>query len=520
LALAHGAAAQTMSPFQPALTDPRNAQRFNRPPETATTRERALVTSGPASVGGTGFDSTGSIGKKRKKPRPGERHVGKLPPPPPPPGAPAAPNVSSAPPPPGPPQQALGGRTAAPQIAARAAYADVYKPPDAPARQRRPAATAQDPFEPVGIRAGDFVLRPSIDITRGYDTNAERVPNGKSSGYTVVEPELRVKSEWARHEVGANLKGSYSWFDDVPFLDRPFADTKIYSRIDATRDTRIDLEGRFLIGTDNPGSPNLQADLAKLPIYQTFGGTIGGAQRFNHLELGAKFTADRTTYRDSELTDGSTFSNHDRDFNQYGVQGRASYEVTPGVKPFVEVAADQRKHDLEFDRSGFQRDSNALTPKVGGTFELSRLLTGEFSIGYLTRRYQDPRLAPLSGIVADGTLTWVATGLTTVMLTASSRAEESVVPGVSGALRRDVGVQVDHAFRRWLIGTLKFNYGFDEYVGLSRDDKRGTIGAALTYKLNRELWFKGEARHEWLRSNVTGVDYDANVFLLGLKLQR
>ena len=50
----------------------------------------------------------------------------------------------------GPPQQA-SGQTAAPQIAARATYANAYKPPDAPLRRPLPPNT--DPYEPVGVRS-------------------------------------------------------------------------------------------------------------------------------------------------------------------------------------------------------------------------------------------------------------------------------------------------------------------------------------------------------------------------------
>ena len=248
--------------------------------------------------------------------------------------------------------------------------------------------------------------------------------------------------------------------------------------------------------------------------------TLGLTQRFNRFEIAAKATIDRTEYQDSDLTDGTTSSNHDRDFNAYGGTLRGSYEVFPGVKPFVEVGADTRRHDLQFDRNGFERDSNALTPKVGTTFEVSKILTGEISVGYLTRKYVDPNLEQLRGVVLDASLVYVATGLTTVTLTGSSKADEIVVAGTSGVLRRDIGLQVDHAFRRWLIGTLKVGYGLDDYIGSIRADSRMSLGTAITYKLNREISLKGEYRYDQLRSNVEGVDYSANVFLVGLKLQR
>jgi hypothetical protein len=458
------------------------------------------VTVPPRAAGETGFQSTARK-KKVVKPKPGEPH--------PPPPAP--------PPPPGVAQQAAG-RAVAPQFADRASYSDVLRPADSLPRRSPPRAV--DAFEPLGIRAGSFELRPSVDFTLGYDANPSHLPAGKSSVFTVVEPALLARSNWSQHEVSATLRGSYTEYASLASSNRPLLDLKTNARIDVLRDTAINLEARYLLSTDYPGSPNLPADIAKLPIFTTTGGTAGLTQRFNRLELSGKATFDRTVYQDSQLTDGTTSSNHDRDYDQIGVQARASYELTPGVKPFVQLEADTREHDVAVDRNGFQRDSRALTPRVGTTFELSRILTGEASVGYLSRHYQDPNLQDLSGVVADASLKWEATGLTTATLTASSRGEEVVAAGVSGALRRDVGLQVDHAFRRWLIGTLKFGYGFDKYFGDGRNDQRTSLGAAIVYKLNREIWLRGEYRYDQLRSNAPGVDYDANVFLVGLKLQR
>jgi hypothetical protein len=329
-----------------------------------------------------------------------------------------------------------------------------------------------------------------------------------------------VNSDWERHELTANIRGSYTDYPSVPFADRPFMDARVKGRIDVTRDTRVDLETRYILSTENPGSPNLQAGLAKLPIYTQVGGTAAIDRRFNRLDISLKGVVDRFDYANSLLTDGTSVSNKDRNYNQYGVQARAGYEFAPGLKPFVELDVDKRVHDFTVDSSGFDRDSDGITPKAGTTFEITRKLTGEISVGYLTRTYKDPRLPDLRGLIADASLVWTATGLTSVKLTAGSAADESTMPGVSGLFRRDVGIGVDHAFRRWLIGTLKVGWGRDDYVGLNREDKRYAASLGLVYKLSRELQLKGELRESWLRSNVSGADYTATALLVGLRLQR
>jgi len=331
-----------------------------------------------------------------------------------------------------------------------------------------------------------------------------------------------VQSNWSRHELKADLRGSYTGYspDQTPTLSRPYFDGKVDGRIDVTHDTRIDLNTKLLVSTDAPNSPNLQAGLAKLPVFATFGGGAGIGQRFNRFELSLKGDVERTVYQNSQLTDGTTASNEDRNYNQYGGKLRGGYELSPGVTPFVEFDADTRKHDLNADFFGFQRDSRGVTGKAGSTFEITKVLTGEVALGYTKRIYEDPRLSDVAGLVGDASLIWTATALTTVKLTGSSTVGESDVPGVSGTLYRDVALQVDHAFRHWLIGSVKVGFGFDDYVGMSREDNRYSVGAALTYKFDRSWQLKGEVRQNWLRSNISSNDYNETVILLGLRWQK
>jgi hypothetical protein len=392
-----------------------------------------------------------------------------------------------------------------------------------PSRQTtvlRRRVVEEDPYAPLGIRLGSFVLRPAIEVFGGYDSNPGRTTPARGSALVTVAPELELRSDWRRHELVAVLRGSYTTYGSASSLNRPNLEARAAGRIDVTRDTRVDLEGRYLIATDNPASPDLPAGLARLPISTAIGGTAGIAQRFNRLELSLRGSVDRVSYQDSTLTDGSTISNRDRDYNQYASALRASYELTPGMKPFVEAGVDRRVHDSEIDSFGFRRDSNGATVRAGTTFEISRKLTGEISVGQIVRTYRDPALPELRGVIADGALLWAATPLTTVRLTAKSGADESTLPGVSGVLRRDAGLQVDHAFRRWLIGTARLGYGLDTYEGFGREDTRYLASLGLTYKLTRTLQIKGELRQEWLRSNQPGNDYTASIALLGLRLQR
>jgi len=388
--------------------------------------------------------------------------------------------------------------------------------------QRPLPIAAGDPYAAPGIRAGSFLLFPSFDLSAGYNTNPERLTGSPGAAYFVEAPELQVRSDWDRHSLTADIVGSYTEYAQSlsPSLDVPYLSSKIDGRIDVSRDTQIILENRFLLTTDNPGSPNLTAGLAFLPINTDLGGTLGVVQTFNRLAVTLKGTFDRAVYDDSVLTNGESTSNADRNFNQTAGILRIAYEVDPGLKPFVEIEGDERVHDEEADRSGLERSSIGVSAKAGAAVDLFGSLTGEMAGGYVDRSYQDPTLPDVSGFIADGSLIWQATALTTAKLTAASQVYETVIAPASGELSRDLTLQVDHAFLRWLIGTLKGGYGTDDYVGSPLRDTRYFVSAGLTYKFTPEVQLRGEVRQDWQLATEANFTYMATSFLLGLHLQR
>jgi hypothetical protein len=397
---------------------------------------------------------------------------------------------------------------------------------------RRRLKIDDDPFGAVGDYAGSFLIKSALELRGGYDTNPGRTFVPQGAPFWVVAPEFLAVSDWERHALVADLRGSFTGYGRSlpPTIDgvvssaptninRPDFLGHVDGRLDVTEDTRITAQTRLRVATDNPGSPNIQAGLASYPVYATFGGTLGLDQKFNRLQISGGATFDRTVYQNSTLTDGTISSNDDRNFNQYGGVARVSYDLTPGVKPFVEVEGDSRFHGQYLDNNGFARNSSGGYGKAGTSFEFSRLLTGEISLGYLARDYVDPRLGRLSGLLTASSLIWTATPLTTAKFYSTTSIDETIVPGVSGVLTHTYTFEVDHDFRRWLTAIGKFTYGTYEYQGDGRFDKTYSIEGDLIYKMTRNLWIKGTLRRDILDSNVPLASSASTVVMLGVRLQ-
>ena len=295
-------------------------------------------------------------------------------------------------------------------------------------------------------------------------------------------------------------------------VDRPNFVGHIDGRLDVSRDTRLTAQGRLLVATDNPGSPNVQAGLQRYPIYTTVGGTFGFDQNFNRLQVSAGAMVDRTDYQWSKLTDGTSSSNDDRNYQPIWRRRPRQLRFDPGP----EAVRRDRRATVRVARSlarsqwlptQFQRrQRQAPAPR----FEFSRLLTGEVAIGWTARTYEDPRLLPLQGLLTSASLVWTVTPLTTAKFFADTQIAETTLPGVSGVLTHTYTFEVDHDFRRWLTAIGKFTYGTLDYQGDNRTDKIFTLSGDLIYKLNRNIWIKGTAIHSVLDSSVAGLELEVD----------
>lgn len=378
----------------------------------------------------------------------------------------------------------------------------------------------EDPYAPVGFRLGSFDVKSSAEVFAGYDDNPFRTPGASGSRFTLVSARVETQSNWSRHALAGELRGEFIDYHQVSGNDRPEAEAKLRGRIDVTSAGRIEIEGRAALTTEPAGSPDAVTSARRPPGVYSFGGMAAYVQRFNRLEIGLRGTVDRSIYEEAELLSGARLDLSDRDYTAYGLALRGSYEMTPGIKPFVEVGVDRRVFDREVDFSGVQRGSEGVRARAGFEFGRERLLTGEASAGLAARRYRDPALDDISGLIFDASLVWTASALTKVTLKASSEIGETTLAGASGVFQRQAGIEIEHAFRRWLIGTTSVVFGQDDYRGAARRDERLTLAAALTYRLNRYAALKGEVRREQLRSTAPDQDYTANIVMVGLRLQR
>ena len=377
------------------------------------------------------------------------------------------------------------------------------------------------PYDPIGVDVGSLRLTPSVTQSFGYDSNPDQTQTGvKGSAYSRTEGSLGVVSTWSRNEFRASFNGGYNTYFSDPQADRPDATGTADYRYDLTRDAALDAEGRFALDTQRTGSPEVSSNATNRPIIATYGGSIGGTDTFGRTTLALHGSIDRTDYQNATDSTGVVQDLSSQDFNDYGLRLRATYEVTPVFRPFVDLFADDRIHDQKIDYTGYDRNSTGLTGQLGSSFEITRLITGEISGGYGQRSYEDPRLKNIDGPVFNGLVAYAVTPLTTISFRAATSFDETTVVGSSGTESRSATVEISHALLRNLSVTGALSYLNTKYVGVPITENTLAETLKAEYHLSRSLVATATFSHEKLNSTLAGASFDQDIALLGLRWQR
>lgn len=384
----------------------------------------------------------------------------------------------------------------------------------------RPIPT--DPaYAPIGYRIGTFTVLPSFAQSIGYDSNPDQTNRQAARGSVALRTEAAVdfRSDWSSSSLQGALRGSYLETPQNEAASRPAADGTVRLRIDVNRDLHVDAEGRFLVDTQRTSSPNLQATAAtSRPLLAVYGASLGATETFNRLSVTLRGSVDRSQFDNAQLAGGQTINQADRNLNQYSLQLRTAYEVSPDLSPFVDLLGDTRIYDLRRDTNGIRRDSDGIALMVGASFGLARSITGEISAGIQHRSYVDPSLRDIDAPLVNAALVWSLSPLTTVRFTAATGVTETTILGSSGILTEVATVELQHDLLRNLSIVFGGSFLKNDYQGSTIRENGFSATARLDYRFTRWLTLRGTYIYQQIDSTSVGSSFRDNTFLVGLRV--
>ena len=366
-----------------------------------------------------------------------------------------------------------------------------------------------NPYDPLGLRAGSFLIFPEIALRGGYTDNVLRSPGPKTSGpFIETEGSVEARSNWSRHELSGSLRGLYTSFKNSLADDETIFQGELSSRIDILRSTTATFSGAFEYQQES-GNRDFE-----------YSGDAGLSHRFNRVTGTLRGSVDLFEYSDRTTTTGSAAQDDVADYKAYEVAARVAYEFSPAVSVYVEGATNRRVFNNAIDLNGFLRGSQGYSASAGTVFDLGALLRGTVAVGYQLQKPDDPTFEDFGGLLVDVDVTWAVTPLTTVTLVTNTEINETTTLGSSGSIRNAVGIGLRHELRDNLILVADAGYARNNFEGTGPTEQEFTGAFGIEYLLNRNIALTANYTYYAFETTNTGADYTVNSVLVGLKLRK
>lgn len=380
-------------------------------------------------------------------------------------------------------------------------------------------------YDPIGIPLGGFRGYATLPVGVEYNNNVFASPTEEEDFIFLVRPRAEVRSQWSQHMLVGTLEVDQATYQDFDTEDRTNVRLGGQGRLDIQRGfyATLDLTNGWL----EEARTDASSPLAALePVeYDNFYIRGGASKEFNRLMLSGAVSQNVLDYDNALFADGVTvLLQNDRDHDQTVFMGRADYGITPTTAFFASVSASERRYELNPTNTPgllFARDSDGLTYFVGANFDITNLIRGEVSVGYLEEDYADALVQDVDGLAAHVAIEWFPTPLATFEFSADRAVSDSGIIGAAGALTTTLAARVDYELRRNVIVTGQLSHRDDELQGLAREDEGLAAAIDVLYLLNQNVGASVTLQHAERESSgvAQGGGFDQESVALNLVLR-
>ena len=369
----------------------------------------------------------------------------------------------------------------------------------------------QPGYRPEGVRAGQFVLRPQLDVGVGYSSNVFALSDSgvgqleqyedESSVFGLLRGSLTGASDWRRHEVSfdAYVEG----FANEEFSEQGFvnAGLGLGGVLDVARGTEV-FGGLSYDALNESRIENNALSVALEPVpFDLARAEVGVRREVGRTRASVRLDLAAYDYDDVSVVRFDDFDDvtgqprlifrdvADQDFRDHTttrLRGEIGVAVSPDTAVFVRGALIQRDFDGR-DALGFDRDSDGWRGEIGAEFDLTRLLRGELAVGYFEEEFEDGTFETVSGVAVDAALEWFPTEMTTVSATATRGARPSPFVAGGGITATDITLRADHELRRDTILYAHLGYGEDEWSDIDQAFERTRAGLGARHYFSPQV---------------------------------
>jgi hypothetical protein len=398
-----------------------------------------------------------------------------------------------------------------------------------------------------GLPLGGFRAFPVLEVTGAHNSNvlAPAYPApAEADWFGLINPQLDVQSQWARNLIKLDASWTGTGYANLSSENGAQYYGSAEGRYDIGRNSYVGVLAKYTHSMEprtDSGSPEFAAepvrfDVSNYGTYWAFEANrllMAGKVDYTHIVYHdvAKLAIDKVTGLPIPGEIDGTIPQFQRNRNVWNFQERVQYALSPATAVVVQGNFMQAKYPFNPVTQDFNplctvphacnQDNHGYVIQGGVNFELTALVRGEITVGYLSQTYKGVAFPAFSGVAYSGQLEFFPSEITTLTVTTAKTPEQSALPGTGGYIQQRTDVRLDHELLRNMIVSTGAWYAHDVYQDITRRENFLTVYARADYYMNRAM--RLEFRYDHMKHNFSGAgfgrNYELDLFTIGVHLQ-
>lgn len=372
-------------------------------------------------------------------------------------------------------------------------------------------------WDPLGIRAGNYLIFPSAGATVVYDNNIFASNLDRKADFrSELTPSVVFKSQLPRHVLDLSLGGKIVNYLNNPDQDYAsgFADAKGALHFDAAHT----LSASLLTALEHEERQDVSAShFAKepVPIWHNRA-SVGITRDVGRLYGTLSGAYESWQFSDIASTAGGILEQGFRDTDVWSGQVKAGYRFSPG---FDIVGRARVLRMLNEGNGRVSRSGLGYEFVTGVSLQTSPLLRWTLLGGWGMREFDQADLANVQSFLAEGQVQWLVTQQMTFYGTLSRAISDEISANGGGIVESKLEARLQYELWRNLILTVSGSAAIDEFQGVSRTDHVYSGGLGLEYVMNKNWLFTFGYEHQLRDSSDDAFAMTRDKISIGAKLR-
>jgi len=370
-------------------------------------------------------------------------------------------------------------------------------------------------FLPDGIRAGEYLVFPSLAAKAIYDDNIFTQPGRKTGDLSEeLTPSVRLSSQFPNHILDMAVKARVVHFNEHSGLDYVDGSASVDGAFHFDHAHTLAASVLTSFEHDDRADPEAPKNAAEfVPLFHNRA-TLGLTRDAGRLYGTFSGTVESWRYQNVKAFDGSTINESARNLEVYTAEAKVGYRFSPGFEWQSKLRVLRNENSTAISQSNWGYE--ALS---GLSLESNPLVRWHVLAGFALRDYDRTAFGTTSATLLEGRLQWLATQNMTVYVTGRRELASDVTASGKGRIDNTIKGRIEYEVLRNLVLTGTAGFIAAQYEGADRDDRSVVAGLGLQYFHTKNILLTADYEYLHRTSTMSEFNLDRNKYGIGVKIR-